>query len=67
MDNILMPPDTDGGEAGPSSSSDYVTISREELDALRSRAESSAPPPDGVRDPGLAICSLISGIRLHAL
>jgi hypothetical protein len=52
MDNIPTPPDTDGGEAGPASSGEYVTISRAELDALRSRAESMALSPERGLEPG---------------
>ncbi len=51
MDNIPTPPDTDGCEPGPASSGDYVTISRAELDALVARAEASAPPQEGGREP----------------
>ncbi|MCA1685985.1 MAG: hypothetical protein LC745_08385 [Planctomycetia bacterium] len=46
MDSTPDPPDTDGGEAGPAPSGDYVTISRAELDALRARAESAVRPDD---------------------
>ena len=52
MDNIPIPPDSDEGEAGPASSGDYVTISRLELDELRSRADSSASNPEGARESG---------------
>ena len=52
MDNIAIPTETDGGEAVPESSGDLVTISRAELDALRSRAESSSPPAERSREPG---------------
>ena len=54
MDNIPIPPDTDGGETGPSSTGDYVTISRAELDALRARVESPASPSGRAVEPGRA-------------
>ena len=50
MDNIPIPPapktDPDAGEAGPTDDGEYVTISRAELEALRSRAESTDRSPE---------------------
>ncbi len=42
MDNLPIPPGTDEGETGPTSTGDYVTISRAELEALRGRGGSTA-------------------------